>query len=164
MPFAYYSQLSRRQQGIYRQSDKLPYLKLSNVDIMRAHADVLANVLEAGQQRDVEQACRQLAGSLLEKIGAPPVRIKLGSVRPCNDDEELHGYYEPVDGRQRARITLWMRTAKRKQRVAFRSFLRTLLHELCHHLDYEYYGLEDSFHTEGFYRRESVLFKQLLPA
>ena len=36
----------------------------------------------------------------------------------------------------RDRITLWMLTAKRGQVVAYRTFLRTLLHELCHHLDY----------------------------
>jgi hypothetical protein len=56
-----------------------------------------------------------------------------------------------------------MRTAKQRRVVAFKSFLRTLLHELCHHLDYELYRLPDSFHTEGFYKRESSLFHQLAP-
>ena len=42
-------------------------------------------------------------------------------------------------------------------------FLRTLLHEICHHLDYHLYRLPDSFHTEGFYKRESSLFHQLVP-
>ena len=37
-----------------------------------------------------------------------------------------------------------------------------LLHELCHHLDYELLDLEESFHTEGFYKRESNLFHQLM--
>jgi len=33
------------------------------------------------------------------------------------------------------------------------------MHELCHHLDYESLRLPESFHTEGFYKRESsVLF------
>ena len=54
-----------------------------------------------------------------------------------------------------------MRTAKRKQVVAVKTFLRTLLHELCHHLDYTLLELDDSFHTEGFFRRESSLFTQL---
>jgi len=60
-----------------------------------------------------------------------------------------------------AEIVLWMRTAKRKQVVAVKTFLRTLLHELCHHLDYTLLNLDDSFHTEGFFRRESNLFAQL---
>jgi len=55
-----------------------------------------------------------------------------------------------------------MRTAQHRRVVAFRTFLRTLLHELCHHLDYELLKLEDSFHTEGFFKRESGLFKQLV--
>jgi len=50
-----------------------------------------------------------------------------------------------------------------KRLVAFRTFLRTLLHELGHHVDYERLGLQDSFHTEGFFRRESSLFHQIVP-
>jgi hypothetical protein len=55
-----------------------------------------------------------------------------------------------------------MRTARQRRVVAFRTFLRTLLHELCHHLDYQLLRLPDSFHTEGFYKRESSLFHQLM--
>jgi hypothetical protein len=57
-----------------------------------------------------------------------------------------------------------MRTAKHKRVVAFKSYLRTLLHEICHHLDYELYQFPETFHTEGFYNRESSLFRQLVPA
>jgi hypothetical protein len=34
-------------------------------------------------------------------------------------------------------------------------------HSLCHHLDYELYKLPETFHTEGFYKRESSLLHQL---
>jgi hypothetical protein len=57
-----------------------------------------------------------------------------------------------------------MRTAKQRRVVAFRTYLRTLLHELGHHLDYTLLRLHDSFHTEGFYKRESSLFHQLVPS
>jgi hypothetical protein len=57
-----------------------------------------------------------------------------------------------------------MRTACHARVVAFRTFLRTLLHELCHHLDFEALGLSRSFHTEGFFKRESSLFRQLVPS
>jgi len=50
---------------------------------------------------------------------------------------------------------------KRGQVVAYRTFLRTLLHELCHHLDYDLLRLRDSLHTQGFYQRESSLFHAL---
>jgi hypothetical protein len=56
-----------------------------------------------------------------------------------------------------------MRTAKQRRVVAFRTYLRTLLHEVGHHVDYAYLRLPDSFHTEGFYKRESSLFAQLVP-
>ncbi len=56
-----------------------------------------------------------------------------------------------------------MHTAKRGRVVAFRTFLRTLLHELCHHLDFALLRLSHSFHTTGFYKREASLYKQLLP-
>jgi hypothetical protein len=56
-----------------------------------------------------------------------------------------------------------MRTARQRRVVAFRTYLRTLLHELGHHLDYRYLKLADSFHTQGFYQRESSLFHQLVP-
>src|SRR2546426_1529323 len=55
-----------------------------------------------------------------------------------------------------------MRTAKQKRVVAFRTFLRTLLHEVGHHVDYTGLRLKDSFHTEGFCKRESSLFYQLV--
>ena len=57
-----------------------------------------------------------------------------------------------------------MRTAALKKVVAFRTFLRTLVHELCHHLDYELFKLEETFHTEGFYKRESSLANALFEA
>ena len=57
-----------------------------------------------------------------------------------------------------------MRTARHRRVVAFRTFLRTLLHEAGHHLDYTYLKLADSFHTEGFFKRESSLFYQLVPS
>jgi hypothetical protein len=82
--------------------------------------------------------------------------------RPSDDYGELHGLYEPEDAGRCARITVWMRTARRQQVVAFRSFLRTLAHEWCHHLDYELYRLPETFHTEGFYKRESSIANRLL--
>ena len=83
-------------------------------------------------------------------------------MRPSSSGSELHGLYTREEGRP-TRIQLWMRTAHHRRVVAFRTFLRTLLHELGHHIDYELLKLADSFHTEGFFKRESSLFKQLVP-
>ena len=90
------------------------------------------------------------------------MRVEVLAVRPSADWGELHGLYTREAGRT-PRIQLWMRTAHHKRLVAFRTFLRTLLHEVGHHVDYERLELADSFHTEGFFRRESSLFHQLVP-
>ena len=92
----------------------------------------------------------------------PPLRIRVLAQRPADDYGELHGLYEPAERARRAKISVWMRTAKKRQVVAFKSFLRTLCHELCHHLDYELFALEQTFHTDGFYKRESSLANALL--
>ena len=91
------------------------------------------------------------------------MRVQVLAARPHAKWGELHGLYE-WEARKGGPplITLWMRTAKQRRVVAFRTFLRTLLHEVGHHLDYAGLGLGDSFHTEGFYARESHLFHQLV--
>ena len=163
MVFNYYSRLSAKNKRIYLASDRIEAIALPAPIPLWPMTDKLAAALGLDKRSQVETVCRELAANMLLQLETRPVQIKVLSARPSNDYGELHGFYEGVEGRLKtARITLWMRTAQRKQVVAFRSFLRTFLHELCHHLDYEYLKLEDSFHTEGFYKRESSLFHQLV--
>jgi len=163
MVFNYYSRLSAKNKRIYLASDKIEVITLPEPMPLWPMTEKLAAALRTDKRALVETVCKQLASGVLLQLKAPPVQIKVMAARPSNDYGELHGFYEGVEGKLKvAKITLWMRTAQRKQVVAFRSFLRTFLHELCHHLDYEYLRLEDSFHTEGFYKRESSLFHQLL--
>lgn len=163
MVFNYYNRLSAKNKRIYLASDKIEVVTLPDPITLQLVAARLAPALNTDKRAAVEAVCKQLAMDMLRQLKTPPVHIKVMAARPSNDYGELHGFYEGVEGKLKvARITLWMRTAQRKQVVAFRSFLRTFLHELCHHLDYEYLKLEDSFHTEGFYKRESSLFHQLV--
>lgn len=118
--------------------------------------------LVAGNRLAVQRAARELMVALTAGYKVPPVRVQVLARRPSDDYGELHGRYEPGEGRSRALITVWMRTAQRQQVVAFKTFLRTLTHELAHHLDYELFQLEETFHTEGFYQRESSLANALL--
>jgi hypothetical protein len=162
MAFAYYSRLNRRQQQVYRQSDTVRQLALPNAMELRPLVMQVALALKQQHKANAQRACQELVNGITAALRVPPVRIKLLSVRPSTEWEELHGFYEPAEGSGRSTVTVWMRTAQRRQVVAFRTFLRTLLHEICHHLDYELLRLEDSFHTEGFYSRENSLFKQLV--
>jgi hypothetical protein len=55
-------------------------------------------------------------------------------------------------------IRVWMRTAVRKEVTSFGTFLSTLCHEFCHHLDFHKFGFADSWHTRGFYERAGALY------
>jgi DinB family protein len=163
MPFAYFARLPRRQQAIYLRSDALTTLDLPGAPLLRPAVARLAAALEAEDRPETEAAAQGLVAGLAGAFGVPRVRVQVLAARPHAKWGELHGLYE-VTGRrgEPPLITLWMRTARQKRVVAFRTFLRTLLHEVGHHLDYTLLRLGDSFHTQGFYARESHLFHQLV--
>jgi hypothetical protein len=163
MPFAYYARLSAARKRIYDRSDAIARIDLPDAAALRPLVASLEAALQAEQRAKTERLCAALAAGIVGQLSAPHVRVAVLAVRPSSSRGELHGLYLPEDEGKVALIKLWMRTAKHKRVVAFRSFLRTLLHELCHHLDYELFELEESFHTEGFYKRESSLFHQLVP-
>lgn len=163
MVFSYYQKLSAAQKRVYRKSDDIHAVPLPDPEGLRPLISGLASALEQEERERIEEICRALALGMSIQLGVPPLRVKVLAVRPSATWGELHGLYELAAGRASAVISLWMRTAKHRRVVAFRAFLRTLLHEICHHLDYHLYRLPDSFHTEGFYKRESSLFHQLVP-
>jgi hypothetical protein len=162
MVFSYYNRLNSAQKRIYRKSDEIHVVNLSNAAELRPFVSGLSAALKDGDRVQTELVCRNLAADMAAGLAAPPLRVRVLAARPSASWGELHGLYVPADGRASAVITVWMRTAQRRRVVAFRSFLRTLLHEFCHHLDYEFFKLEESYHTQGFYKRESSLFHQLV--
>jgi hypothetical protein len=164
MRFAYYDRLSAARKRIYRQSDAIEAVGLPRNLIAGAMIARLRAALADEDRTAVQDACQRLIDALVDGYKVPPIRVRVLAQRPSGDYGELHGLYEPGEGKTKARITVWMRTASRKQVVAFKTFLRTLVHELCHHLDYELFALEETFHTEGFYKRESSLANALLAA
>lgn len=163
MPFGYYNGLNHFQKRIYRESDLVVAFPLPDAEVVRPLALKIQASLDSGRLDRTQKWAQALLDAINIQLGIRHVRLDLLDVRPSTTKMELHGLYYPTEGRRLPRMKLWMRTAKRRQVVAFKTFLRTLLHELCHHLDYECLGLKDSFHTEGFYRRESSLMAQILP-
>jgi hypothetical protein len=161
--FGYYDSLSASSKRTYRKSDAIPKVPVPAVAELVPLARALEPALAAADRAGVERACQAIANALNERLATPRVHVKILERRPSNSMGELQGLYEPdeVTGGI-ARITLWMRTAQKEQVVRFRTFLRTLVHELCHHFDYELFKLPETFHTQGFYNRESVLMKELL--
>jgi hypothetical protein len=161
--FAYYDNLGAVSRRTYRKSDRILRVALPDAAAIGPLARAIDPALADADRKQVELACQALVDALNRALGTPPVRVRVLERRPADALGELQGLYEPdeVTGGI-ARISVWMRTAQRVQVVKFRTFLRTLLHEVCHHLDYELYGLEETFHTEGFYSRESSLMRDLL--
>jgi hypothetical protein len=162
MVFSYYNKLSAAQKRVYRRSDEVVALPLPDAGGLREFILDLEQALAAEDRTRIEESCRKIAAGLAARLSLPPVRVNVLVVRPAGSWGELHGLYETASGRSSAKITLWMRTVKHKRVVAFRTFLRTLLHEFCHHADYALLKLADSFHTQGFYKRESALFHQIM--
>lgn len=157
--------LSRTQRVSYDRSDALSAIPL-RVSPRLTRAIALLPVALSGEYADeaerrrkvvkvVQVICDEICRAL--RVDSPRVLVK--GVRPIQDRAEYHGLY--VSEGQTHEITLWMYTAKRKQVVAPRTLLRTLVHEVVHHLDFTVFALEESFHTEGFFKRESSLVRQL---
>jgi len=162
MPFAYYERLSTARRRTYRMSDAIDRLDLPAGIAVGGTVARLRERLVAEDRVGARKAAQAMIDGLVAGYRVPRIRVRVLACRPADGTGELHGLYEPEDSGTTARITVWMRTAARKRVVAFKTFLRTLLHEVCHHLDYELFKLPETFHTEGFYRRESTLTAALL--
>ena len=107
---------------------------------------------------DVRRACAQFLDAASEFYEVPACGIRVLAARPLRVREhwttELFGDYAP----ETMLIRVWMRTAVRKEITSFGTFLSTLCHEFCHHLDYRKFGFRDSWHTRGFYDRAAALY------
>jgi hypothetical protein len=160
--FAYYDNLSTAQQRVYRMSDEVTQLRIREPRTLAPHVEALREALASGERAPLEAATARLSDALCERLDVARAGVEVLEVRPSSETGELHGLYTLEPGR-RPQIQVWMRTARHARVVAFRTYLRTLLHELCHHLDFLLLELPHSFHTEGFFKRESSLFHQLVP-
>jgi hypothetical protein len=157
MAFAYYDRLSPARQAIYRRSDAIATVDLPAGIAVVGPVRTIGDGLGRGDRPTVQKATQALIDALVGGFAVPPIVVRVLAVRPSDMDGELHGLYEPDEELPKARISVWMRTAHKKQVVAFKSYVRTVVHEFLHHLDYEHFKLPETFHTEGFYKRESSL-------
>jgi hypothetical protein len=143
----------------FLESDRRRILDLPQGACLRTAAQSVESSLEEGTSKVVRQECTAFLKSAADfyKVETPDIRVL--AARPIRSREsgwstELFGDYSP-DARL---IRVWMRTAIRKQVTSFGTFLSTLCHEFCHHLDYQHFGYRDSWHTRGFYERTAALY------
>lgn len=111
-----------------------------------------------------EAPSRELLDRLAAELSVPPVTLRFLNTPQKHRMKggrltyKEYAYYEP-DGR----ITIYNVTAVRRQYLAARSYLDTLVHEFLHHLDIHLLGLEHTFHTRGFYSRLADFMAKLMP-
>ncbi len=145
---------------LQEKSDRIGSIRLPVSARLHAAAGALPQALSSGSPARVQAVVQVIADEICRALAVPPVRVHVLLRRPHNARGELQGLYTASKERG-AEIRVWMLTAKRQQVAAFKTFLRTFLHEVCHHLDYTLLRLGGSVHCAGFYKRESSLFHQL---
>jgi hypothetical protein len=162
MPFPYYDNLSAAKKRIYKKSDAIESIPLKSLGSIHSVSIELKRSLEENRRRDVAKHASEICRLVCEGLDIETLIVRIKSRRPSSSAEELQGLYERTEGETPV-LTVWMKTAAKGQVVAFKSFIRTILHELCHHLDYTHFDLDDSLHTEGFFKRETSLYRQIIP-
>jgi len=143
----------------FLESDRLRALEVPEDDRLQASAESIHSVMQAGTVSSVRQACAEFLSAASDFYTVRPPGIRVLAARPLRVREggsaiELFGDYHP----ETLLIRLWMRTAIRKQVTSFGTFLSTLCHEFCHHLDCQALGFRESWHTRGFYQRTAALY------
>jgi hypothetical protein len=164
---SFYRRLSAQQKREYDRSDARHTLPLTPTPALGAVADEVVHALEdaglarvrTAAQRLVDDVCASLNGRSRRAPAAVP-RVKVLRTRPRRGQSEFHGLYTRFENGE-CEIRVWMLTAANGHVVKPRTFLRTLLHEVCHHVDMTLLDLPHSLHTLGFHARESSLLRAL---
>lgn len=141
------------------ESERLTTLELPQDARLRGLAQTIESVMESGTRTVIQRACSEFIAVASDFYGVPKPDIPALTARPIRVREggwgtELFGDYSPGT----SMIRIWTRTAIRKQITSFGTFLSTLCHEFCHHLDCHRFGFHQSPHTRGFYERTAVLY------
>jgi hypothetical protein len=142
----------------FLKSDGLTTLDLPENGSLPRIAKSIEAAMKTGKTASVRATCAEFLVEVSQFYRVPPCGVRVLAARPLRVREhwatELFGDYHP----ETLVIRLWMRTAIRKEVTSFGTFLSTLCHEFCHHLDFHLFRFADSWHTRGFYERTAALY------
>jgi hypothetical protein len=142
----------------FLESDRIRTLDLPQDERLLRIAKSVELAMTDGTTADVRRSCAEFLGATSQFYKVPDCDIRVLASRPLQVREqwatELFGDYNP----ETMLIRVWMRTAVRKEITSFGTFLSTLCHEFCHHLDFKRFEFCDSWHTRGFYERAAALY------
>ena len=149
---------SKANLAAFQESDRRETLNLPQDGSLFTPAKSIELAMASGTTAIVRNACAEFLTIASEFYGVAACGIRVLAARPLRVREnwasELFGDYDP----ESKLIRVWMRTAVRKDITSFGTFLSTLCHEFCHHLDFERFGFTDSWHTRGFYERAAAFY------
>ena len=148
----------RKYRSQFLESDHIKTLDLPQDGHLQEICQRLESAMKADTIRDVRSACAGFLATASKFYEVPLSGVRVLAARPLRTREhgtfELFGDYAPDS----MLIRVWMRTAVRKEVTSFGTFVSTLSHEFCHHLDFQKFGFSDSWHTRGFYERAAILY------
>ena len=91
--------------------------------------------LTHGDRRRTARVAQVICDELCVALRVPALRVDVRTSRPSDRAASCTACTNRLA--RASVISVWMLTAKRGQVVAYKTFLRTLLHEMGHHLDYQ---------------------------
>jgi hypothetical protein len=142
----------------FLESDRIRTLDLPQEGRLPTISKSIESAMESGTTADVRRACAEFLVAASHFYKVPNCGIHVLAARPLRVREdwstELFGDYTP----ETMLIRVWMKTAVRKEITSFGTFLSTLCHEFCHHLDFQLFRFPDSWHTRGFYERSATMY------
>ncbi len=153
------------------ESDHLAHLELPPDDRLLVLARTIESLIkdepliEGGARASVQAACSEFMSAASEFYSVPKPTVRALAARPIRVREggwatELFGDYSPST----AAIRIWTRTAIRKKATSPGTFLSTLCHEFCHHLDCQRFPDFVSRRIRvGFYERTAAPWRKLPP-
>lgn len=148
----------KRNLKLFVESDRLYTLPLPPDDRLPRIAHSIETALKAGNMPEIGRASEEFLNTASDFFQVSRCNVRVLAARPLRVREysttELFGDYHP----DTTLIRAWARTAIRKDMTSFGTFLSTLCHEFCHHLDFQRFAFRDSWHTRGFYERTAVLY------
>jgi hypothetical protein len=142
----------------YLRSEAMLTIKLPPAEPLRSVAKDLEAAMTSEDRKKIQSTCNVIAKHVSESFDVQSPKVRVLGLRPLEEGDrqvdELFGDYDL----ETKLIRLWMRTAVLGKMTSYGTFLSTLCHELCHHLDVVHFDFENTFHTRGFYERAGLLY------
>jgi len=148
----------KKNRQFFIESDRLRSIDLPADGRLLRISQAIESAMESGSMGGVRRHSAEFVATASDFYPVPKCAVQVLAARPLRTlrgwKTELFGDYHPAT----MLIRIWMKTAVRKEITSFGTFLSTLCHEFCHHLDFQRFQYRDSWHTRGFYERAAILY------